>query len=141
MDQSQPSRGMPADGAAVAMPGILVADDDAFVREVARLGLGGAGFRGWLAQDGCEAVALYRNHRDKIDVVLLDVNMPLLDGPHALDAIRQINPTVRACFMSGDVDTAGREGLFQRGGTRVIEKPFRLELLGALLLGMAYGGP
>ena len=55
----------------------------------------------WLAADGPEAVELYRGHRDTIDVVLLDVQMPGLDGPATLTALREFDPGVLCCFMTG----------------------------------------
>jgi CheY-like chemotaxis protein len=46
----------------------------------------------WLAAGGQEALDLYQRHREAIDVVLLDVRMPGLDGPQTLAALRALNP-------------------------------------------------
>src|SRR6516165_1997758 len=108
-------------------PGVLVVDDQPFVRCLLQLGLERNGFDVWLAADGREAIRLYRKHRDDIAVVLLDVHMPGLDGPQTLDALRELNPEVRACLMSGDAGIDDPEGLRQRGAARVIVKPFMLE--------------
>jgi CheY-like chemotaxis protein len=81
--------------AGMALPGVLVADDDELVRDGARLGLGRRGFRVWLARDGCEAIELYREHQAHIDVVLLDVPMPGTDGP------RPSTPCARSTLPSG----------------------------------------
>ncbi len=59
------------------------------------------GFSVWTAADGVEAVATYRQHGPQIAVVLLDVRMPVLDGPATLVQLRQLNPALCCCFMSG----------------------------------------
>jgi CheY-like chemotaxis protein len=117
-----------------------VADDEGFVRDIARVVLERDGFRVWLASQGLEAVELYREHQDDIAVVLLDVGMPGLDGPNALDAIRLINPDVRACFMSGGLGEYGREELLQRGASTIIDKPFKMDHLLGLIRWVAQEG-
>jgi CheY-like chemotaxis protein len=122
-------------------PGVLVVDDEHFVRHMVQLGLERNGFGVWLAASGREAIRLYREHRDSIAVVLLDVRMPGLDGPQTLEALRKLNPEVRACFMSADTGAYGPEGLRQRGAACVIAKPFRLEGLANVLKLVTQGVP
>ena len=108
-------------------PGVLVVDDDHFVLRMVQLGLERSGFDAWLAPGGREAIRLYQKHRDSIAVVLLDVRMPGLDGPATLDALRDLNPDVQVCFMSGDTGVYEPEALLKRGAAHVIAKPFRLD--------------
>src|SRR5437879_4226089 len=61
--------------------GILIVDDQAHVRDVLSIGLRQEGFAVWLAANGREAFDLYRCRRADIDVVLLDMHMPVLNGP------------------------------------------------------------
>ena len=110
-----------------APPGILVADDDENIRFLLRLTLRQAGFDPLLAADGHAAVELFRRHRDRIQVVLLDVKMPGLDGPGALAQIRQIAPQVPFCFMTGHAAHYGADNLLALGAARVFEKPFDLD--------------
>jgi CheY-like chemotaxis protein len=117
-------------------PGVLVVDDDPSVRILVQLCLERNGFDVWLASGGRAAISLYRKHRDRIDVVLLDVRMPDLDGPKTLEALRALNPGVRACFMSGDTGTYRPEELWQYGAACLIAKPFRLEDLANVLRSM-----
>ena len=114
-------------------PGVLVVDDEHLVRIMVQLGLERNGFDVWLASSGREAIRLYRKHRGSIAVVLLDVRMPGRDGPQTLDALRELNPGVRACFMSGDTAAYEPEELRQRGAACVIAKPFHLEDLANVL--------
>jgi DNA-binding NtrC family response regulator len=114
-------------------PGVLVVDDEHMVLVMLQMGLERSGFEVWSARSGREAVELYREHRDSIAVVLLDVRMPGLDGPQTLDALRELDPEVLACFMSGDLGGHGPEELRQRGAVCVIDKPFRLDRLARIL--------
>ena len=91
--------------------GLLVVDDDTLVRGLMTAGMGQHGFAVWVAADGREAVDIYQYHRAEIDVVLLDVCMPGLDGPETLAELRAIDPEVRCCFMSGGLGCYTAEGL------------------------------
>jgi len=122
-------------------PGVLVVDDEHLVRIIVQLGLERNSFEVWLASSGREAIHLYRKHRDRIDVVLLDVRMADGDGSQTLDALRQLNPKVLVCFMSGDTGAYQSEELRQRGAAHVIAKPFRLEQLVNILQLLLNGEP
>jgi CheY-like chemotaxis protein len=122
-------------------PGVLVVDDAHMVRIMVQLGLERNGFGVWLASNGKQAIRLYRKHRDHIDVVLLDVGMPGLDGPGILDALLQMNPKIRVCFMSGDMAAYQLEELRQHGAAHVIAKPFRLDHLANILRALVKGVP
>jgi CheY-like chemotaxis protein len=106
--------------------GVLVVDDDPAVRAVVDAGLRQHGFAVWLAADGAEALDVYRNHRETIDVALLDVCMPGLDGPRTLAALQELSPQIRCCFMSGFFGTYSEQDLQELGADAVFEKPFLL---------------
>jgi len=112
-----------------AKPGVLVVDDEHLVRVILQLGLERDGFEVWTAANGRQAIELYREHREDIAAVLLDVRMPGLDGPATLGALRELSPAVRACFMTGDPNAYDPEALRQRGAAYFIAKPFRLDHL------------
>jgi CheY-like chemotaxis protein len=102
-----------------------------------RFGLERQGFRVWLTNNGPEAIDLYQQHREEIDLVLLDVQMPVLDGPQTLDALRRLDPEVRACFMSGASGRYGSEELWDRGALCLFAKPFRIDDLTRILWKLA----
>lgn len=113
--------------------GILVVDDEPAVRRLLELALDGQGFKVWQAADGREAVEVYRRERDAIGLVLLDVRMPGLDGPGALRALREINPELRCCFMSGNTGAYTIQQLLDLGASHFFQKPLGLaELVKAL---------
>lgn len=107
-------------------PTVLVVDDQSLVREVLRAGLRCCGFEVLLAGDGGEAIDLYRRDHDTIAIVLLDVQMPGLDGPEVLTALRTIDPNVRAFFMTGDSGRYDVDGLLAMGARQVFAKPFNV---------------
>lgn len=104
--------------------GVLVIEDERLMLKAMEQGLRKRGFVVWAAPDGSEGVDLYRRFGAQIDVVLSDVQMPVLDGPKTLDALRKINPSVRFCFMTGDTRASTLTNLLRRGALRVFTKPF-----------------
>jgi two-component system, cell cycle sensor histidine kinase and response regulator CckA len=80
---------------------VLFTDDDLGVRTVLTFVLERAGFQVVHAGDGEEAVARVREHGDAIDVVLLDVMMPVMDGREALPLLRAEQPDLPVVFFSG----------------------------------------
>ena len=110
-------------------PGVLVVDDEEYLRQIFDIALRQEGFAVWLAADGLEALELYQKHHEAIDMVLLDVRMPGLDGPGTLTALRRLNPKVCCCFMSGDLALYKERSLRDSSAGPVLYKPFRLEEL------------
>ncbi|MCX9010577.1 MAG: PAS domain S-box protein [Candidatus Methanoperedens sp.] len=80
---------------------ILVVDDEAQIREITRQTLEEAGYRVLTAGNGAEAVSLYSQHRKDIKAVLMDMMMPVMDGPACIWVLRKINPDVRIIAVSG----------------------------------------
>jgi anti-anti-sigma factor len=111
-------------GQSVSPTGVLVVDDETAVRCVLAVRLSMEGYKVWLAGHGHQAIELYQRHRVEIAVVLLDVLMPGLDGPHTLTALQKLCPTVRCCFMTGNLTPYTEEALLRMGAVRVFRKPF-----------------
>ncbi len=80
---------------------ILFLEDDPGLRDTARRVLERLGYRVLVAADGLEGLAVYRRHRQDIDLVISDMVMPGLTGPEVYEAIRQENPAVRFLLSSG----------------------------------------
>jgi CheY-like chemotaxis protein len=84
-------------------------------------------FRVYTATSGQEAVAIYRAHARHIDMVLLDVCMPGLDGPATLRQLQQINPDLLVCFISGNTEDHAPDDLLRQGGLRLFPKPYPID--------------
>lgn len=113
--------------------GVLVADDDPGVLTMLGCVLRRAsGFSVHLAAGGEEAVEFYKQHQDTVDVVLLDVRMPGMDGHQTLAALREVNPGVRAVLMTADPTSCSEfppEGV----ADPLVVKPFQTGVLSRLL--------
>jgi len=105
---------------------ILVVDDERNVAEVTKEILESLGYRVLTVGSGQEAISLYMERRDKIDLILLDMIMPGLSGEKTYDALREIDGTVKVILASGySMDDETRQ-ILARGCRGFIQKPFRV---------------
>ncbi len=111
----------------VVCPGVLVVDDDPVLLTVLKAALSKTGFEVWLARSGAEAVEVYERHQRRINVVLLDVRMPVMDGPGTLAELQRIDSSVACCFMSGYTADYSLADLLSRGALHFFDKPFRMD--------------
>jgi len=108
---------------------ILVVDDDAGVREIAVNALHELGYRTLEAENG--PVALDRLARgDPIDLLLVDVAMPGMNGVELVRRARKRQPALRALFATGYADIDAFEHV---GDDLLLQKPYRLETLADLV--------
>src|SRR5207245_6019831 len=80
---------------------VLVADDEASIREMTKATLEAYGYRVLVAADGTETVALYAKHGQEIQVVLTDMQMPVMDGLATAKALQKLDPLVQIIAVSG----------------------------------------
>jgi two-component system, cell cycle sensor histidine kinase and response regulator CckA len=108
---------------------ILVVDDEAAIREIARQTLENFGYQVLTANDGAEAIALYAEQKNEIEAVLTDMMMPFMDGPATIRALNRLNPRVKIIATSGHdangnlVESAGE------GVNAFLSKPYTAEKL------------
>jgi DNA-binding NtrC family response regulator len=114
-------------------PLVLVVDDEAPLRAVLMMAFSRWGIGVLEAENGREAVELYRRHQAGIGLVLMDVNMPGLSGPETLTAMQEINAGVRCYFMTGNLGNFTSDDLRRQGAVNIIDKPFDLTMLARLL--------
>ena len=105
---AQPSAGDLADFAReeVTLPRgngetVLVVDDEPSIVTITRQTLESFGYQMLTAQNGAEAIATYVQDREKIDVILTDLSMPVMDGHATIYALLKINPKAKIIAMSG----------------------------------------
>ncbi len=80
---------------------ILIADDSNEVRHFISMFLQMKGYRTLEAKDGEEAISIYNQNKDNIDLIILDVVMPRKNGKEVADTIRNINHAAKIIFISG----------------------------------------
>lgn len=108
---------------------ILVAEDDDVTRELSRLVLEKFGYTVIESTDGEDAVEKFRQNQHRVDLVLLDVMMPRLNGKAAYDQIQSIKPGVKALFISGyTADIIHKKGIIE-SSINFISKPVKPDQL------------
>lgn len=108
---------------------ILIVDDETSLLEVARKTLEENGYSVLTARDGTEALAVYAEHKKKIDAVIMDMVMPYLDGAAAIRAIQKINPEAKIIASSG---LSANDKTFEAAAEGVrafLKKPYTAEKL------------
>ncbi len=103
---------------------ILLAEDDEVVRTLATRILENRGYTVISAQDGEDAINLYNDNVEKIDLVILDVVMPKLNGQAVYEAIKAIRPEIPILFSSGYSPNSDITEFIKKAGTYLIQKPF-----------------
>lgn len=104
---------------------ILLVDDESTMLELGKQLLEEHGYNVMLASDGIEAVELYKKHGKDIDLVILDILMPRLDGGRTYVELKKINDHVKAFFCTGYTPQDIVGSLLSQESLRALQKPFR----------------
>ena len=108
---------------------ILLVDDEELVLEAGVKMLGKLGYSVLEAGSGTEAVEVYKDNKEAIDLVILDMIMPEVGGVETYDKIKEINPNIKVLLSSGrSLDDQATE-ILNRGCDSFIQKPFNLQKL------------
>ncbi|MDJ0973286.1 MAG: response regulator [Planctomycetota bacterium] len=103
---------------------VLVVDDEAAIRQVSRDMLEDAGYRVWTADDGERALELLEQGGDEVDLVVLDLTMPRMDGAEALKLMRAAGSTHRVVLSSGYGEEAAVERFQHLDLAAFLKKPY-----------------
>ena len=112
---------------------VLVVDDERAISELIKTTLELHDYQVLTANDGAEAIAIYVQHRDTIDGVLIDMMMPVMDGLTTVTALHKLNPNLPVVAMSGlsSLDAVAQAKRF--GCQHFLAKPYTTkDLLQAL---------
>jgi PAS domain S-box-containing protein len=131
-------RATPSEMAPVELPRgqgelVLVVDDEFSIRSITQQTLEAFGYRVITARDGAEAVAVFAHQTKDIAVVVIDMMMPVMDGPATIQVLLRLNPDVRVIAASGlnaNENVARATGV---GVTDFLPKPYTAETMLKLL--------
>ncbi len=104
---------------------ILFAEDDASIRQLLTSVLAGKGYEVIVAEDGMDALNQFRENRESIDFVLLDVIMPGKRGTDVLKEIKEVKPNMKALFISGYSEELMQGKYVLEKGINIISKPLK----------------
>ncbi len=119
----EPVRAAPLGGTGT----VLLVEDEAPVRNVARRALQGLGYRVLEASGGAEAIEIAKDHAVRIDLLLTDVVMPGMSGPRLAELLMSDRPDLQVLYMSGYIgDMLDQHGVNEPGAA-FLQKPFAPE--------------
>ncbi len=108
---------------------ILVVDDEKMVRDLLMHMLCEVGYSVVTCENGLQARDYFSAHREAIDLVMLDVNMPVMNGVDCLRELRAIDPQVRTIVMTGYAVSEDTKKILTTGVSGFLQKPFEYRLL------------
>lgn len=104
---------------------ILVVEDEEALRDIAEETLINLGCKVSLCKDGREGTDFYKKNWHEIDIVILDMVMPVMNGMDAFIAMQKINPDIKALVTSGYSLNGDAQAILEKGAKGFLQKPFR----------------
>ena len=108
---------------------ILLVDDEEMILDVGVQFLEKLGYSVLEAKGGKEAIQIYQENKDSIDMIILDMIMPDMGGSEVYDKIKVIDPEVKVLLSSGYSVEGQATEILKRGCNGFIQKPFNLKSL------------
>jgi CheY-like chemotaxis protein len=118
---------------------LLLVEDNKTNQFIAKSILEQAGFVMEITSDGDEGYQFYAAHQDEIDLILMDLHMPVMDGYAASDMIRKINQEIPIVAMTADAITGVEEKCLSHGIRNYVSKPFEPDQLIETLITLLSG--
>jgi CheY-like chemotaxis protein len=106
------------------MGNILVVDDEAVIREAVKEILSWLGYSVYTCSNGLEAVDFYKNRSPLIDLVILDMIMPGINGKECFSLLKKLDSSVRVILSTGYRIEEDRQSLINDGIIDILQKPF-----------------
>ncbi len=108
---------------------VFLIDDEDMILTVGKDMLSALGYEVRIASGGEDALALYAQEMDKIDLIILDMIMPSVSGGDTYDRLKAMNPKVKVILSSGYSLNAQAAKIIDRGCNGFIQKPFNIREL------------
>jgi PAS domain S-box-containing protein len=103
---------------------ILVVEDEEFLLNAMRFLLESKGYNVLSAQDGVEAIEMYKKHIQEIALVLTDIGLPLMTGIEEFKKLQEIDPSAAVIFASGYFEPEIKAELLNAGAKGFLQKPY-----------------
>ncbi len=107
-------------------PTVLIVDDEYNIRSIMKEIMEMNGFRVFTAGNGEEGVDIVRKHKGQIDLVILDMVMPIMDGRTAFLEMKKIDPDQKILIISGYSRREDLDEILQKGAVGFMRKPFQV---------------
>jgi len=106
---------------------VLVVDDEYNIRSMMKEIMEMSGLKVFTAGDGRAGVDIYQQHKKEIDLIIMDMVMPIMDGRAAFNEIRKINPKQKIFIISGYSQREDLEDIMENGAVGFLRKPFQVK--------------
>lgn len=103
---------------------VLLVDDEDIIIDVGKELLATLGYRALIANNGTDAIKICEEKKDHIDMVILDMIMPGMDGGETYDKLKKVNPDLKILLSSGYSIHGQAAEILERGCDGFIQKPF-----------------
>jgi len=108
---------------------VLLVDDEEIILDIGQEMLSSLGYRVFGATSGKKAIEMYRNNREAIDIVILDMIMPDTGGSDTYGELKKIDPGIKVLLSSGYSINGQATKIMNRGCNGFIQKPFTIRNL------------
>ena len=109
---------------------IVIIEDDPVLRELTQMAFVVEGFEVHMFEDGEKGIAYLENDLASVDLILLDLFMPVLDGVHVLNWLRKTRQSsVNVVVMTAMIDDSTEQKMLSAGANNVIKKPLDMNIL------------
>jgi len=108
---------------------ILIIDDEALIVTLAKRMLTDAGYRVVTSAEPFQALEIFKQLKDEVDLVILDFTLPIMDGSEVFDALRKITPSVAVMLSSGFAEQEKVRAMLSQGLRGFLPKPYTQEKL------------
>jgi CheY-like chemotaxis protein len=105
---------------------VLVVDDEYNIRSMMKEIMEMSGLKVFTAGNGQDGVEIYKRNRKDIDLIIMDMVMPVMDGREAFKQIRKLNPDQKIFIISGYSQREDMEDLLDNGAVGFMRKPFQV---------------
>ena len=108
---------------------ILIIDDEALIVTLAKRMLTDAGYRVVTSAEPFQALEIFKQLKDEVDLIILDFTLPIMDGSEVFDALRKIKPNVAVMLSSGFAEQDKVRAMLSQGLRGFLPKPYTQEKL------------
>jgi CheY-like chemotaxis protein len=105
---------------------ILLVDDEDFILDIGREIFTKFGYTVMTAVDGPTALECYRKAMEEIDIVILDLNMPVMGGKRCLEELLLLNPQAKVIVSSGYIPSESTKEVLDLGARCFLSKPYQV---------------